>query len=279
MIAVLEYDLAVDDMAHYIAAYLYWGLRLHGIESYLQRDMAPYHAIGDSLIASYKELTVGSVRSTIHSLNMQSGESRGLSTNITVKNRNARPLHGRELAWTSSNTSVATADGKGLVIARGQGTTRIIVRSWQATDTIDVSVQGTHAPGATLAGIWEMSSPERRRTYPHICTARLTIRDSTAHVIEDLFCPDGVFDQYAEFVPPTVGTCIIDLKSPPWWDVSTIRNEYCLTPNSAFPFTLLEGLFWADGGYGGWAQETWPAPHVTPAWPVQFRKVAELPPP
>lgn len=145
-------------------------------------------------------------------------------------------------------------------------------------------MQGTQPPVPTIDGIWEMTSAKRRWHYPQECIARLTIRSSSATVFEDVFCPEGTFYEFREYARlGSLGVCQIDLRTPTWWNQpgSHATNEYCLSPNSAF--TLLEGDFWVDFG-AGWPPESWPnytcgtSCTYTPKVPVQFHKIAELPP-
>lgn len=134
-----------------LAVRAYDGLTaLHDVDKSYFGQSVIKQAISDSLVRIYKELTVGSVVSSLSSLSLSPGESRNIKSSLTVKNRNGRKLNGRKLSFASGTPAVATVDTNGLIRAVGAGTANIVTRSWQAADTIAVTVADTSSWGPPI---------------------------------------------------------------------------------------------------------------------------------
>ena len=58
----------------------------------------------------------------------------------TVRDQNNNPMSGQTVNWTSSNTTVATVGGSGLVTAVSNGTAQITARSGNASGTANITV-------------------------------------------------------------------------------------------------------------------------------------------
>lgn len=58
----------------------------------------------------------------------------------TVRDQNNNPMTGQTVTWTSSNTTVATVSGNGLVTAVSNGTTQITARAGNASGTSNITV-------------------------------------------------------------------------------------------------------------------------------------------
>jgi uncharacterized protein YjdB len=90
---------------------------------------------------------VASVTVAPPSASVQAGQTVQLTA--TPKDANGNPLSGRTVTWSSSNTTVATVNGTGLVSAKAAGSATITATSESQSGTSSITV--TQVPVATVA--------------------------------------------------------------------------------------------------------------------------------
>ena len=83
---------------------------------------------------------------------MAAGETVQLTA--TVLDRNEQPVAGVAIAWTSSDTGVATVDDEGLVSAVGSGDARITASHGDLTDAAQIKVDIANPDRATLITLY-----------------------------------------------------------------------------------------------------------------------------
>jgi len=89
---------------------------------------------------------VASVTVTPASANLQTGQTVQLTA--TARDASGNPLSGRVMTWTSTNTSIATVNGTGLVSGAGAGSATITATSEGQSGTSNVTV--TFVPVASV---------------------------------------------------------------------------------------------------------------------------------
>jgi len=117
---------------------IYWGVKLHGLlESYYPAPQSR-QAIGNGLMAMYRDCAAESVSVTPEAGTLAPGEA--LQLTATVHNQAGNPLPGRKIVWTSASPGVAEVDSGGVVHAIANGTTTISARVGPITGTASVTV-------------------------------------------------------------------------------------------------------------------------------------------
>jgi uncharacterized protein YjdB len=96
--------------------------------------------------ANVTYIPVASVTVSPASASLQVGQTTQLTA--TPKDANGNPLSGRVVTWSSSNTTVATVNGTGLVSAKAAGSATIMATSEGQNGTASITV--TQVPVATV---------------------------------------------------------------------------------------------------------------------------------
>src|SRR5436309_511647 len=164
----------------------------------------------------------------------------------TPKDANGTPLSGRTVTWASSNTSVASVTGSGLVTGAAAGSATITATSEGQSGSATVTVQAPQ-PGCSTSSLAWLNSPFTAQAGPF--TAQF---DAT---------PNGAAYAAASAIPYTAGTSyhfrlVVDVPShtyaayvtPAGGAEATIGTGYAFRTEQATAASLANVTVYSDAG-------------------------------